>query len=100
MNNDYFGVTRDAICVTREHNWQIASLVTPKSLFTVTHALFFIYLSSTTVPSLSIDAVFMRSTCMLTIQNWLLQTIKRAENKHMVEKDLFNHAIPNTIVPL
>ena len=48
MNNDlgslvrrfanYF--TRDF--VTRENYWQIASLVTQKSLFTVTHALFFI----------------------------------------------------------
>ena len=28
--------------VTRENHWQIASLMTPKSLFTVTHALFFI----------------------------------------------------------
>ena len=28
--------------ITRENIWQIASLVTPKSLFTVTHALFFI----------------------------------------------------------
>ena len=33
--------TRDF--VTRENYWQIASLVTQKSLFTVTHALFFIY---------------------------------------------------------
>ena len=46
MNND-IGLTRDAICqwfslVTCENNLQIASLVTPKSLFTVTHALFFI----------------------------------------------------------
>ena len=32
--------TRDF--VTRENHWRIASLVTPKSLFTVTHALFFI----------------------------------------------------------
>ena len=32
--------TRDF--VTRENYWQIASLVTQKSLFTVTHALFFI----------------------------------------------------------
>ena len=32
--------TRDF--VTRENHWQIASLVTQKSLFTVTHALFFI----------------------------------------------------------
>ena len=32
--------TRDF--VTREKHWQIASLVTQKSLFTVTHALFFI----------------------------------------------------------
>ena len=40
-NND-FGVTCEAIClVTRENYWQIASLVTQKSLFTVTHALFF-----------------------------------------------------------
>ena len=31
--------TRDF--VTRENYWQIASLVTQKSLFTVTHALFF-----------------------------------------------------------
>ena len=30
--------------VTRENYWQIPSLVTQKSLFTVTHALFFIYL--------------------------------------------------------
>ena len=28
--------------VTRENHWQIASLVTQKSLFTVSHALFFI----------------------------------------------------------
>ena len=47
MNND-FGVTRDAICqrfsrVTIENYWQVASLVTPKWLFTVTHALYFIY---------------------------------------------------------
>ena len=34
--------TRDF--VTRENYWQIASLVTQKSLFTVTHALFFISL--------------------------------------------------------
>ena len=33
--------------ITRENHWQIASLVTQKSLFTVTHALFFI--SSTQV---------------------------------------------------
>ena len=33
--------TRDF--VTHENHWQIASLVTQKSLFTVTHALFFIY---------------------------------------------------------
>ena len=32
--------TRDL--VTRENYWQIASFVTPKSLFTVTHALFFL----------------------------------------------------------
>ena len=32
--------TRDF--VTRENYWQIASLVTQKSVFTVTHALFFI----------------------------------------------------------
>ena len=31
--------------VTRENHWQIASLVTQKSLFTVTHALFFIIFS-------------------------------------------------------
>ena len=61
VNNDFW-VTRDAICqwfsrvtswcdlpmiftsnfVTRENHWQIASRVTQKSLFTVTHALFFI----------------------------------------------------------
>ena len=35
--------TRDF--VTRENYWQIASLVTQKSLFMVTHALFFIWLS-------------------------------------------------------
>ena len=29
--------------VTCENHWQIASLVTQKSLFTVTHASFFIY---------------------------------------------------------
>ena len=49
MNNDFWGhswgdspmiFTRDF--VTRENHWQIASLVTQKSLFTVTHALFFI----------------------------------------------------------
>ena len=34
--------TRDF--VTRENYWQIASLVTQKSLFTVTHALFFMSL--------------------------------------------------------
>ena len=33
--------TRDF--VTRENYWQIASLMTQKPLFTVTHALFFIY---------------------------------------------------------
>ena len=51
MNNDFFGhswcdlpmiFTRDF--VTRENHWQIASLVTQKSLFTATHALFFISL--------------------------------------------------------
>ena len=51
MNNDFLGhswgdlpmiFTRDF--VTRENHWQIASLVTQKSLFTVTHALFFILL--------------------------------------------------------
>ena len=36
--NDFH--TRDF--VTRENYWQMASLVTQKSLFTVTHALFFI----------------------------------------------------------
>ena len=36
--------TRDF--VTRENYWQIASLVTQKSLLTVTHALFFIYFTS------------------------------------------------------
>ena len=50
VNNDFLGhswcdlpmiFTRDF--VTRENDWQIASLVTQKSLFTVTHALFFIY---------------------------------------------------------
>ena len=49
MNNDILGhswcdlpmiFTRDF--VTRENHWQIASLVTQKSLITVTHALFFI----------------------------------------------------------
>ena len=30
--------------VTRDNRWQITSLVTKKSLFTVTHALFFIHL--------------------------------------------------------
>ena len=35
--------TRDF--VTRENNWHIASLVTLKSLFTVTHALLFMYYS-------------------------------------------------------
>ena len=39
MNKD-FEVTHDAIY---QNNWQIASLVIQKSLFTVTHALFFIY---------------------------------------------------------
>ena len=38
--------TRDF--VTRENYWQIASLVTQKSLFTVTHALFFISLITIT----------------------------------------------------
>ena len=46
-NNDFL-VTRDVICqwiftrdfVTRENHWQITSLVTKKSLFTVTKALF------------------------------------------------------------
>ena len=33
--------TRDF--VTRENHWQNTPLVTKKSLFTVTHALFFIY---------------------------------------------------------
>ena len=49
MNNDFLGhswwdlpmiFTRDF--VTRENYWQIASLVTQKSLFTVTHALLLI----------------------------------------------------------
>ena len=49
MNNDFFShswgdlpmiFTRDF--VTRENHWQITSLGTQKSLFTVTHALFFI----------------------------------------------------------
>ena len=49
MHNDFWGhlwgdlpmiFTRDFI--TRENHWQIASLVTQKSLFTVTHALLFI----------------------------------------------------------
>ena len=44
--NNNFWVTRDVICqwfsLTRENYWQIASLVTQKSLFTVTHALFLI----------------------------------------------------------
>ena len=35
MNNDFW--------VTRENHWQIASIVTQKSLFTVTHALFFMH---------------------------------------------------------
>ena len=40
MNNDFL-VTRDAICQWR-NIWQIASLVTKKSLFMVIHALFYI----------------------------------------------------------
>ena len=36
--------TRDF--VTRENYWQIASLMTQKSLFTVTHALFFISINT------------------------------------------------------
>ena len=55
--NNHFGVTREAICqwftrdcVTRENYWQIASLVTQKSSFTVTHALFFISYEVGTVP--------------------------------------------------
>ena len=49
MNNDFFShswgdlpmiFTRDF--VTRENHWQITPVVTKKSLFTVTHALFFI----------------------------------------------------------
>ena len=39
--------TRDF--VTRENHWRIASLVTQKSLFTVTHALFFISSSQSRV---------------------------------------------------
>ena len=50
MNNKFFGhswgdlpmiFTRDFI--TRENHWQITPLMTKKSLFTVTYALFFIY---------------------------------------------------------
>ena len=51
MNNDFW-VTRDAIChamiftrdfATRENHWQISSFVTQNSLFTVTHALLYIF---------------------------------------------------------
>ena len=50
MNSDFW-VTRDVICrwfftcdfVTHENHWQIAPLVTQKSLFMVTHALFCIW---------------------------------------------------------
>ena len=48
MINDFW-VTHEAICqwfshdfVTHENYWQIASLVIQKSLFTITHALYFI----------------------------------------------------------
>ena len=53
MNNDFWGhswghlpmiFTRDFI--TRENLWQITPLLTQKSLFMVTHALFFIYYNS------------------------------------------------------
>ena len=51
MNNDFLGHSRGDLLmiftrgfVTRENHWQIASLVIQKSLFTVTHALFFISL--------------------------------------------------------
>ena len=45
VNNDFW-VTSEAICqwfslVTSENHWQIASLVTQKSLFTVTNVLFY-----------------------------------------------------------
>ena len=41
LNNTFITVNND-FRVTRENYWQIASLVTQKSLFTITHALFFI----------------------------------------------------------
>ena len=75
MNNDFLGhswcdlpmiFTRDF--VTRENYWQIASLVTQKSLFTVTNALFFIsneldIIIHVTAPQLSGDCD--------VISNWL-----------------------------
>ena len=45
--------TRDF--VTRENLWQIFSLVTQKSLFTITHALFFIHYPNNKDPKIDID---------------------------------------------
>ena len=53
----------------RENDWQIASLVTPKLLFTVTHPLFFI------------SWPFQRGSIVLhTSLQWLRQTIQPTKN--------------------
>ena len=53
--------------VTRENHWQITSLVTKKSLFTVTHALFYIFPS---VFNDELHAVFV--THLYTALEWLM----------------------------
>ena len=52
--------------VTRENNWQITSLVTPKWLFTVTHALFFISLVKLTSGDI-------HGTSLMISQHWCHQ---------------------------
>ena len=54
--------TRDF--VTRENHWQITSLVTKKSLFTVTHALFFISSTSQLVLPIDIENPYRLSNCL------------------------------------
>ena len=51
-------VKRFDICefIKRENEWQIASFVTPKSLFTVAHALFFIHYTHAQLFNFSVNA--------------------------------------------
>ena len=56
--------TRDF--VTRENHWQIASLVTQKSLFTVTRAAFF--------TSYSLDFTKKKRKCFIIMGQWPLGT--------------------------